>query len=535
MTESGKVTYVSLESDESIHGKYEEALLEIEREFARRHPMYIGGREVQAPREFEARSPVDTGILLGIFQEGTEDHARDGVAAAMEAYPAWSGIDWQERVRVVRTAADLIESRLFPLAALITYEVGKNRFEALAEVGEAIDMLRYYAEVYEQNNGYTLPMHSAVPGEECRSVMRPYGPWAIISPFNFPVALAAGMITGALLTGNTAVFKPTSKAPLSGLNLYRIFSESGVPDGVLNLVTGPGGPFGEVVAAHPDVSGIAFTGSRDVGMWLYRTFTELQPYPKPLVAEMGSKNPVIVTANADLDKAVEGVARAAFGYAGQKCSATSRVYVHSSVADRFIETLRVWTEEMETGDPRRREVFFGPLIDENAMNTFQRALEEAITDGGSITSGGTVLEGSIYGQGGYVRPTLVTGLSRDHRLFREELFVPLLLIDTYETLPEALEQANRTAFGLTAGIFSEDADEIDEFFDRIRFGVVYANRWGGATTGAWPGAQSFGGWKASGSTGRGVGGPYYLLSFVREQAQTRVTEEEAGEEIRQAL
>jgi 1-pyrroline-5-carboxylate dehydrogenase len=515
MQESGSVTYVSLESDERIHGEYEAALLEVERELGGRHPMYIGGREVTAPREFETRSPIDPGILLGTFPEGGEEHARGAIAAANEAFFGWSRQDWRERVGIVRKTADAIEERLFSLAALLTFEAGKTRFEALAEVGEAAAMLRYYCGVYEQNNGYIFPMHSPAPGEECRSVMRPYGAWAVISPFNFPIALAAGMIAGALLTGNTVVFKPTSKTPLAGVNLYRLFTENGVPPGALNLVTGPGGPFGEVVAAHPDVAGIAFTGSRAVGTWLHRQVAAVQPY---------HKNPVIVTASADIPKAAEGVARAAFGFAGQKCSATSRVYVHSSVAERFCEALRDRVDRMEVGDPRRREVAYGPLIDDDARLTFQEAVEEALRDGGRLVAGGAVTEEGLYGRGVYVRPTVIADLAHNHRLFAEELFVPLLLVGTFETLEEALKLANATDYGLTAGIFAEDPEEVRRFFDEIRFGVVYANRRGGATTGAWPGAQPFGGWKASGTTGRGAGGPYYLLSFVREQAQTRVTE-----------
>jgi 1-pyrroline-5-carboxylate dehydrogenase len=525
MQEPGSVTYVSLESDERIHGEYEAALLEVEREFGERHPMYIGGREVTALREFEARSPIDPGILLGTFPEGGEEHAREGIAAANEAFLGWSRRDWRERIGIVRKTVDAIEERLFSLAALLTFEAGKTRNEALAEVGEAAAMLRYYCDVYEQNNGYIFPMHSPAPGEECRSVMRPYGVWAVISPFNFPIALAAGMIAGALLTGNTVVFKPTSKTPLAGVNLYRLFTENGVPPGALNLVTGPGGPFGEVVAAHPDVAGIAFTGSRAVGTWLYRQVAAVQPYHKPLVAELGSKNPTIVTASADIVKAAEGVARAAFGFAGQKCSATSRVYVHSSVAERFLQVLRDRVDRMEVGDPRRREVAYGPLIDDDARLTFQAAVEEALRDGGRLVAGGAVTEEGLYGRGVYVRPTVIADLAPDHRLFAEELFVPLLLVGTFETLEEALGLANATDYGLTAGIFAEDPEEIRRFFDEIRFGVVYANRRGGATTGAWPGAQPFGGWKASGTTGRGAGGPYYLLSFVREQAQTRVTEQ----------
>lgn len=513
------VTYVSLESDKSLHGEYEAALLEIEQEFGKRHPMYIGGREVTAPGEFEARSPIDPGILLGMFPAGGEEHAREGIAAADGAFRGWSRRDWRERVGIVRRTADAIEERFFLLAALLTFEAGKTRYEALAEVGETVAMLRYYCGVYEQNDGYLRPMHSTAPGEECRSVMRPYGVWAVISPFNFPIALAAGMIAGALLTGNTVVFKPTSKTPLSGVTLYRLFAAGGVPPGALNLVTGPGGPFGEVVAAHPDVAGIAFTGSRAVGTWLERETAAVQPYHRPLVAEMGSKNPVIVTASADIEKAVEGVARAAFGFAGQKCSAASRVYVQSPVAERFCTALRDRVDRMEVGDPRRREVAYGPLIDDAARLTFQRAVEEALGDGGRLVAGGEVFEDGLY-----VRPTVIAGLPHDHRLFREELFVPVLLVGTFETLKEALTLANATDYGLTAGIFAEDPEEVGYFFDRIRFGVVYANRRGGATTGAWPGAQPFGGWKASGTTGRGAGGPYYLLSFVREQAETRVTE-----------
>jgi len=529
MQKSGKITYVSLETDESFHGEYEAALLAIEQEFGERHPMYIGGREVTAPGEFEARSPIDPDILLGTFPEGGEEHARQAIAAANEAFFEWSRRGWRDRVAIVRKTADAIEGRLFLLAALLTYEAGKTRYEALAEVGEAVDMLRYYCGIYEQSNGYVFPMHSPAPGEEVRSVMRPYGVWAVISPFNFPVALAAGMIAGALLTGNTVVFKPTSKTPLSGMNLYRLFVEGGVPPGALNLVTGPGGPFGEAVVAHPDVAGIAFTGSKAVGTWLEKQFATMQPYHKPVVAELGSKNPTIVTASAEIEKAVEGVARAAFGFAGQKCSATSRVYVHSSVAERFLQALKDRTERMEVGDPRRREAAYGPLIDDNARQTFQKAVEEAIRDGGRLVAGGEMLDDGIYGRGVYARPTVITGLAHGHRLFKEELFVPILAVGTFESLDEAFTLANATDYGLTAGIFAEDPEEIRYFFDRIRFGVVYANRRGGATTGAWPGAQPFGGWKASGSTGRGVGGPYYLLSFLREQAQTRVKEQAGGE------
>jgi 1-pyrroline-5-carboxylate dehydrogenase len=517
-----KVTYVSMEGDPALHQAYEDALGMAAGELGKDHPILIGGREVFTGKTFEVRSPIDRDILIGSFQLGGEEEARSAFREAKKAFQEWSRRSWRERVAIIRKAADRLEADRYLLAALITCEVGKNRFEAVAEVGEAIDMLRYNAGLYAKNQGYTVPMEPEVPGAKGSSVMKPHGAWAVISPFNFPLDLAAGMASAALLTGNTVVLKPTSAAPLAGLKLYGAFIAGGVPAGAVNFVTGPGGPFGEAAVSSPDVDGIAFTGSRDAGMWLYRNFLAGQPYPKPLIAEMGSKNPVIVTAKADLEKAVEGVLRGAFGYGGQKCSATSRVYVHTSIAQEFVESLKKRTGALKIGDPREREVFLGPVIDEKARKTFVEAVALCRKDGGTIIAGGEVREGGLFSRGNYVEPTLVTGLPRGHPLEKRELFVPFLVIDTFSTLDEALGMANDTEYGLTAGIFSEDKDEVEAFFREIRFGVCYSNRRGGATTGAWAGHQSFGGWRASGSTGKGVGGPYYLLSFMREQAQTRL-------------
>jgi 1-pyrroline-5-carboxylate dehydrogenase len=517
-----KVTYVSMEGDPAFHASYEEALRKAAGELGQTHPILIGGREVRAREWFEVRSPIDREVLIGTFQMGGEEEARRAFREAREAFPAWSGRGWRERTGILRKAADRLEKDRYLLAALITYEVGKNRFEAVAEVGEAVDMLRYNAGVYEKNHGYEAPMEPEAPGSRGVSVMRPHGAWAVISPFNFPVDLAAGMAGAALLTGNTVVLKPASAAPLTGLWLYRAFISGGVPPGAINCVTGPGGPFGEAAISSPDVDGIAFTGSRDAGMWLYRNLSARQPFPKPLVAEMGSKNPVIVTARADLGKAVEGVARAAFGYSGQKCSATSRLYVHESVAREFIGSLKGRTEALKMGDPREQDVFLGPVIDGKAMKTFAGAVELARKDGGTVITGGKIRGEGRLSRGYYPEPTIVTGLPGGHPLERRELFVPFLVIGTFSTLEEALGRANDTEYGLTAGIFSEDEGEVEAFFREIRFGVCYSNRRGGATTGAWAGHQSFGGWKASGSTGKGVGGPYYLLSYLREQAQTRL-------------
>jgi len=522
---ASKVTYVTLSADERLDSEYEAALERFRHDLDEYYPMYIDGEEIQSDDgEFEHRSPIDTSMVVGHFQKGTRRHARLAIEAAKRSLETWSSTPWQERVRIMRRTADLMDQRKFEIAAAITYEVGKTRLEAIAEVSEAPDAIRYYANMMEENKGYAMNLGPGAPGEDCRMVSKPYGVWVVISPFNFPFMLTNGMALGALITGNTIVLKPTSEAPLTGLMLYKIYRDAGVPKGAVNYVTGPGPEFEEEFTSNPYVAGIAFTGSRDVGLRLHRKFIANQSYPKPAVLEMGSKNPTIVTANADLRKAVEGIARASFGYSGQKCSATSRVYVQDTVRSEFLNMLKARTKELAVGDPRRKEVFLGPLINQVAVERFTKAVEDAERSGGTLVCGGHVLSDGYFGRGYYVEPTVITGLSIAHRLFEEELFVPLIVVDEFKTLDEALRKANDTEYGLTAGIFTEDPQEIQEFMRKIEFGVVYANRRGGATTGSWPGAQTFVGWKGSGATGKGVGGPHYLLSFIREQSQTVASE-----------
>ena len=519
-----KITYVTLFADESIHPKYEAALKMFEKELGRHYPMHIDGKDVWSDAgEFEHHSPIDTSINVGKFQVGTQNHAKRAIAAAKEAFPNWSEIAWQKRISIMNRAADLIDERKFDIAVAITYEVGKNRLEALAECWEAVDAIKFYVKIMQENNGMVQKMEGGGPGEECKVVSKPFGVWPVISPFNFPFMLANGMALGALLTGNTVILKPTSEAPLTGLMLYNVFKDAGVPEGAINYVTGPGPNFEGEFVSNKDVAGIAFTGSREVGMRLYREFLTQQPYPKPIVLEMGSKNPVVITSSSDISKAVEGTVRSAFGYGGQKCSAASRIYVHSKVRDVFLEALRARTEKIVVGDPREKEVFVGPVINKVAIEKFTRALNDATEAGGKVLTGGKVLAEGKFKNGFYLSPTIIIGLPQTHRLFKDELFVPMTVVDEFKTLEEAIAKVNDTEYGLTAGIFSEDPKEVQTFMNQVQFGVLYANRSGGATTGAWPGAQSFTGWNASGATGRGVGGPHYLLNFLRDQSQTTVS------------
>jgi 1-pyrroline-5-carboxylate dehydrogenase len=413
----------------------------------------------------------------------------------------------------------LIEERGFELSALVSIEAGKNRLEAMGDVTETADLIRYYCEQMERHGGFDQPMARFSEREETRSVLRPYGVWAVISPFNFPAALAGGPIGGALVAGNSVVFKPSHETALTGFALYRILREAGVPASALQLVHGTGPETGQALALHPGVDGLLFTGSKAIGMALLRQFS--RDYPKPCITEMGGKNPAIVMPSADLDAAAEGVMRSAFGLQGQKCSACSRVYVHEQVKDEFARRLLEKTGGLTIGDPSRDGVFLGPVIHERAYQSYERAAEAARRDGKVLAGGRTLREGELA-HGYFVAPTVVDELPKQHALFREELFLPLVCLASVDSLEEALNWANNTEYGLTAGFFSEDPSEIDAFLEKIEAGVVYVNRRAGATTGAWPGVQPFGGWKGSGSSGKASGGLYYVQQFMREQSRTIV-------------
>jgi 1-pyrroline-5-carboxylate dehydrogenase len=515
-----KITYTATaEQVEQMHAAFDQALAEAEGMLGKTYPMIINGEERTAASTFAATSPIDRGKVLGHFQLGTAADVEAAVAAAKAAFPGWSRRPYQERVEIMRRAASLIRERKFLLSALLIIECGKNRAEAIGEVEEGADLIDEYARQMEVNNGFQRPMGSLDPREQNESVLRPFGVWAVLAPFNFPHALSAGMSSGALVAGNTVVFKPASATPLAGYELARCYVDAGVPAGVFNFITGSGAEVGERLALHPVVDGVIFTGSKEVGLDLFKRFST--DFPKPAITEMGGKNPAIVTAKADLDKAVDGVARSAFGFSGQKCSACSRVYVERPVYDEFVSRLTEKAKSLKVGDPAERDVYVGPVIDDKAVARFEDAVKSA---GGEIRAGGSHLTDGEYANGSFVEPTVIDGLPPDHDLFKRELFLPLVVVAPVDSLDEALQYANETEYGLTAGIFSEDESEVDTFFDRIEAGVVYANRRGGATTGAWPGCQSFCGWKGSGSTGKGGLGPYYVQQFLREQSRTRVVE-----------
>ncbi len=514
-----KITYATLRNDnEQLHAQYDVGLAVARAELGGTHGLFINGEWRKTAATFEKRSPID-GSLVGIFASGTKKDVQDAVAAARAAAPGWARTAWLERVAIMRRMADLISERQMELAALMAIEVGKNRLEALGDVEESADLIRYYCDQVVANDGFDRPMGNlGDPTVHTRSVLKPHGVWAIISPFNFPMALSGGPSGGALVAGNTVVYKPSSDAPMCGVKLAEIADLAGLPRGVFNMVSGPGATVGQELQENEGVDGLLFTGSYEIGFnHVFKEFSRV--FPRPVIVEMGGKNPAIVSARADLEEAAEGVMRSAFGYGGQKCSACSRVYVQAPVYDAFLEALIAKTQAIAVGDPTDKKNWLGPLVNAKAKAKYEAAIAEVKRDG-RIVTGGKLLEGQ--GTDLYVAPTIVADLPADHHIWRDELFVPLVAVAKVDSLDEAFERANDTIYGLTAGFFSDDREEVERFKEVSQAGVIYINRRAGATTGAWPGIQPFGGWKGSGTTGKASGGLYYVQQFMREQSQTLV-------------
>jgi 1-pyrroline-5-carboxylate dehydrogenase len=517
MAEKFRVTYATLSADnEDLQKAYDEGADQARAELGTSYPDVVNDEERWSDELADERSPIDDQILLGRFSQASTADVDDAVAGARAAAIEWDRMGWRRRVEILRKAADLLEDRLYVLAALMGFEVGKSRLEALGDVQETAELIRWNCDEMERHDGYRVPMSGlGAPGDYV-DVMRPYGVWAVISPFNFPMALAGGPSSAALVAGNAVCLKPSNAGALLGYKLYEVYRDAGVPAGVFQFLCGRGSVAGDHLVHHPDVDGITFTGSYEVGMSIYKTFATA--FPKPAICEMGGKNPTIVTKNAELDKATDGVLRSAFGFGGQKCSACSRVYAAREVYDEFVRLLREKTERIKVGDPLERDVYLGPVINKAAVRTFVEAADEARKVGSIVTGGDRLTEGNLA-RGNFVEPTIVEA-PLDSWIWKNELFVPFVAVGAVDSLAEAIELSNNTEYGLTAGLFSEDRAEIDAWLDGIQAGVVYVNRRAGSTTGAWPGVQPFGGWKGSGTTGKAGGGPYYVPQYLREQSRT---------------
>ncbi|MDO8584706.1 MAG: aldehyde dehydrogenase family protein [bacterium] len=518
-----RADYANLKVTEADHAEIDEAI---------RAVLWGAKTGPQKPGCLEDRNPANPNAVIARWPQSVSGwrYVSELFVSAAVAQQTWRGVPFRERIAVMRQWAANIEAQLAKFIALMMVEAGKTRGEAKAEACEAVDLIRYYCNLYEEAGGYTVTLKTSVGAKANTMVMRPMGVFAVIAPFNFPMALSVGMCTGALLTGNAVVFKPSLDAPLTGTRLHQAFIDACEH---MNNVSLGRDVFACVIASDRDfecgmresrgyISGLAFTGSKKVGSHLKWALDHSEPAPK-IVAELGGKNSCIVTPSASsLEAMGRGVARSAFSYSGQKCSACSVLIVHESLKEKTIASVvKAAEEEFVMGDPREHDVTLGPLINERAYGRYLGVRDELMKSGADVIV--PVIRKKSHAPGGYfAEPVIVSGLPANHRLHYEELFMPVLCVRTYARgIREAVEIANSTEYGLTAGLFSFDSGEVAHFLENIDAGVLYVNREAGATTGAWPGEQPFAGWKNSGIVSQfGVCGPNYLLNFVRGQSRT---------------
>ncbi|MBC8496955.1 MAG: aldehyde dehydrogenase family protein [Chloroflexi bacterium] len=518
-----QLTYATMfDPPEELHTRFEKALKKVLDTLGSEYGMIINSEDVFAKHKFKSHNPSNTEEVLGIFQTGTAKDANDAVAAAKAAFPSWSRTPWQERVLLLRKAADIMDERLFDIAAATSLEVGKNRMEALGDVAESPALLRWACDEMEENQGFVVQMGKdplvGYNGTN-RSVLRPYGVWLVISPFNFPAALTGGPVSAALVAGNTVVMKPATDTPWTVRLLAECFVDAGLPEGVVNYITGSGSVLGQALVDNSAVDGLTFTGSYDVGMGIFRNFAQGN-YIRPTILEMGGKNPAIVSRHADVERAALGIVRSAFGLQGQKCSACSRVYIEEPLYDQVVNRVVELTSELRIGNPTDRSVYLGPVANSWAYRDFLTFTDE-LKEAGTVLTGGEVLTEGEFINGYFCAPTIAADVPLNHRLWKHEMFLPITMVHKVQSLEDAMALANDVDYGLTSGFYGTK-EEAQWFFDNTQAGVNYANRPQGATTGAWPGYQPFGGWKGSGSSGKNAGGHYYLQLYMHEQIQTLI-------------
>jgi len=488
----------------------QEALAQARAELGRTYDLVIGGMPVQMKATFDSVNPAAPAEVIGRHYAATAAESNAAVAAANAAFAGWSKTAAEERIALLVRAAALLRERHFEFCAWLTLEVGKNWGEADADVGECIDFLEFYAREAQRLDRATTPIQ--YPGERNQLRYVPLGVGAVIPPWNFPLAIMAGMTAAAIVCGNTVVLKPSPDAPTIAARFLALLVEAGLPDGVVNLVQG-GAEVGSALIEHPQVRFIAFTGSKKVGLQIYERAARTQPgqhFLRRTILELGGKDSIVVEADCDLDAAVEGVAASAFGFSGQKCSACSRVIVAEAVYDIFCDRLRERVEALASGDPEKNFAV-GPVINEVAKRRVLDYIELGKKEGRLLT-GGKALESS--GNGYFIAPTVFTDVAPEARLAQEEIFGPVLAVLRSSSFDDALAIANNTEYGLTGAIYTQSREKLERAREEFQVGNLYFNR---KCTGAMVGAHPFGGFKLSGTDSK-AGGADYLLLFTQAKS-----------------
>ncbi|MFW5709326.1 MAG: L-glutamate gamma-semialdehyde dehydrogenase [Chloroflexota bacterium] len=493
---------------------FEAALDKVKQELGRTYPLVIGGERIELDETFASVNPARPAEVLGYFAQGNARHVDQAVRAAVTAFATWKYTPAEERARYLLRAAAEIRRRKHEFSATMVLEVGKSWAEADGDTAEAIDFLEYYARQM-MRIADSSHMLTPYPTEQLILEYIPLGVGAVIPPWNFPCAIATGLMSATIVAGNTALWKPAEQSPLIAYKVAEVFWESGLPDGVLNFLTGPGEVVGARMVEHPDTRFVAFTGSREVGTGIYEKTSRVQPGQKWLkraILEMGGKDAVVVDETADLEAAASGIVSSAFGFQGQKCSAGSRAIivndVYDHVADRVVELTKSLTVGPTDDGP---DVFMGPVVDKDAVKKVMDYIEIG-TQEGTLLFGGKRIQKD---DGGYfIEPTIFGDVSRDARIAQEEIFGPVLALIRAEDYQDALDIANGTEYGLTGAVYSKDRKRLEQARREYHVGNLYFNR---KCTGSLVGVHPFGGFNMSGTDSK-AGGPDYLLLFTQAKS-----------------
>ena len=488
----------------------EAALKKVASEFGKEYPMYIGGKAVITTAKMMSTNPSHPKQVIGVFQSASAQQAAEAIVAANKAFESWKRVPAERRVECLFRAAQIIRERKFEISALLCYEVGKSWAEADADTAETIDFLEFYGREMLRLAG----PHEVTPmkGEKNFLVYIPLGAGAAIPPWNFPAAIATGMTAAALVTGNTVVLKPSEESPAIAAKMVEILYEAGIPKDALSFLTGVGEVVGDALVKHPKTRFIAFTGSKEVGLLISEAAGKKVPgqiWIKRAVLEMGGKDATIVDEEADIDAAVEGVAQAAFGYQGQKCSACSRAIVSEKVYDAFVQKIVERAKKVTVGPSENPANFMGPVVSETALKTVLGYIDVGKKEG-KLLAGGDRAPGDGY----FVQPTVIADVDPKARIAQEEIFGPVLAVIKARDFDHALEIANDTEFGLTGGVYSRNAAKLEKAQEFFHVGNLYLNR---KCTGAMVGAHPFGGFNMSGTDSK-TGGKDYLLLFLQAKS-----------------
>jgi 1-pyrroline-5-carboxylate dehydrogenase len=491
----------------------QQALARVKQNVGKEYPLVIGGKRIHGGKTFDSINPSDKSQVVGHFQAGTRQHAEQALEAAWQAFESWKRQPVEARASLLVRTAEVLRRRKHDFSATMVLEVGKSWAEADADTAEAIDFCEFYArEAYRYAAEQPLVK---IESEENDLVYIPLGAGAVIPPWNFPLAIMAGMTAAAIVTGNTVVLKPSSDAPLIAYRFLEALEESGMPAGVVNFVTGGGTEVGDTLVRHPRTRFIAFTGSKQVGLHINEEAAkarEGQLWIKRVIVEMGGKDAIIVDRESNLDEAAAAVVASAFGFQGQKCSACSRAIVDQAVYDEFIDRVVKKTQQIRVGNVEDPAVTMGPVVNQSALNKIARYIEKGKSEGRMLTGGQVDPESGFF-----IQPTVIADVDSRATVAQEEIFGPVLAVIKAKDFEDALRIANDTPYGLTGAVFTEDPRKIERAEDEFFVGNLYVNR---KCTGAMVGVHPFGGFNMSGTDSK-AGGRDYLLLFLQAKAIAR--------------